>query len=93
MGDRSGVTTCRLLLLLLLLTGLVAGSTSADESQGATNGTNRHCMPGEEGPDSTISVARLKFEEVETPLYVVMFILVVILAKMGECAVCSTLTP
>ena len=72
-----------LLLLAVVQTGL--GAASQDASHGDSNQTDPMCSnTGAEGPKSSIEVASLKFEEVEAPLYVLIFILVVVLAKMGQ---------
>ena len=83
-GGRISAVLFLLLLLAVVQTGLGAAS-SQDGSHGDSNQTDPMCSnTGAEGPKSNIKVASLKFEEVEAPLYVLIFILVVVLAKMGQ---------
>lgn len=86
MGFWKGRAITVFFLLILVQATWGAGETPSTDSQEDTNQTqNVMCTHmGDEGPESEIRVASWKFKEVETPLYVVIFILVVVLAKMGE---------
>ena len=74
----------RLAAVVLLLcswqTALVGGQ--EDEPHAGTE--EDRCQESERMFDSEVRVASLKFEEVQTQLVVVCFILVVVLAKMGR---------
>ena len=90
MGFWRGRAIAVFFLLVLVQATWGAGeapSPSADSHEDTNQTQNVMCTHmGEEGPESEIRVASWKFQEVETPLYVVIFILVVVLAKMGEWA-------
>lgn len=70
------------LLLCIWQTGLARGQEG--ETYAETGGDG--CHEEERMFDSEVRVAKLKFEEVQTQLLVVCFILIVVLAKMGRWA-------
>ena len=85
MGFWKGRAITVFFLLILVQATWGTGEAPSADSQEDTNQTqNVMCTHMGEGPESEIRVASWKFKEVETPLYVVIFILVVVLAKMGE---------
>ena len=69
---------------LLVLALILAGATANDEkATTATTSSPGNCHE-EETIDSRVRVASLRLEEVQIPLIISIFIIVVILVKIGE---------
>ena len=67
---------------LLVLALILSGATANDEK--ATTASSPENCHEEEAIDSRVRVASLRLEEVQIPLIISVFIIVVILVKIGE---------
>lgn len=87
----------KLLLLLLVyqvLSGSLVGAATANGSDSGAGSREEHEEPGHSSEEdncnthepfnSNVHIARLEFERVQTIFIVTVFILVVVLAKLGE---------
>ncbi len=81
--------------VLLAVTSLLCFGSSgavgeAGGTQGGGNGTQRkECHEENRTFDSQVRLAGVEFERVDTIFIVLMFIMVVVLAKMGKCGFCQ----